>query len=554
MPVFQQPRASLLSYLVGVGCTLLSALPIASPAQSAEELSIKYGAAQRSISVADLNIFVTTGEIPRSLQWYAERLTEEEQATLRAVLKEPFALEPNIVTTFVKDSLGEALLRRLLVMFYGGPSEEALLNALRSSLVLAVTDEEEFTVMNTIRKYPLTKLRIDLTVALDAAEDLKEILFDTRSISEAIRQKGAAGISAQYLEELTDFSSPMEPGKLEWEQMVIEFSNPERDPGEVVTAEVYLPLGLDSPAPTIVISHGVASGPATFAYLSEHLASHGFAVATIRHPDTDELRFQQYINSFADEPDARLFVQRPHDITALLDDLEQKVAEDPRWQGQLRTEKVGLLGHSLGGYTVLAAGGAQLDPEHLRQSCQDAEEEILPFNLSQLFQCELQTLTGVDTNFRDDRVAAVLAVSPITSSLFGPVGMSRIEIPTMMVAASEDFVAPAVDEQIVPFTWLETDDRYLVLIENATHFSFFTGDLEALKDVPEQLIGPVPELAKLDMQWMATTFFEAHLNGSSKHQSFLTEISLPSETGDFEYALTRSFTQEDLDAAVKLTE
>ena len=554
MPVFQQPSASLLSSLGVWGCTLLSTLLIGSPAQSAEELSIKYGAAQRSISVADLNTFVTTGEIPRSLQWYAERLTEEEQATLRAVLKEPFALEPNIVTTFVKDSLGEALLRRLLVMFYGGPSEEALLNALRSSLVLAVTDEEGFTVMNAIRKYPLTKIRIDLTVALDAAEDLKEILFDTRSISEAIRQKGAAGITAQYLEELTDFSSPMEPGMLEWEREEIVFSNPERESGEVVKAEVYLPLGLDSPAPTIVVSHGVASGPATFAYLAEHLASHGFAVATIRHPDTDELRFQQYINGFADQPDARLFVQRPHDITALLDDLEQKVAEDPRWQGQLRTDEVGLIGHSLGGYTVLASGGAQLDFEHLRQSCQDAEEEILPFNLSQLFQCELQTLTGVDTNLRDDRVAAVFAVSPITSSLFGPVGMSRIEIPTMMVAASEDLVAPAVDEQIVPFTWLETEDRYLVLIENATHFSFFTGDLEALKDVPEQLIGPVPELAKLDMQWMATTFFEAHLNGSGKHQSFLTEISLPSETGDFEYALTRSLTQEDLDSAVTLTE
>ncbi|WP_051039758.1 alpha/beta hydrolase [Synechococcus sp. PCC 7336] len=534
-----------------LGCVLLSTSLISFPAQSAEEISIRYRVAQRSISVEDLDTFVTTGEIPRSLQWYANRLTEEEQAILRTVLQRPLAVEPNVITTFVRDPAGESLLRRLLVMFWGGLDDEALFKALRASLVLAATDDTGLTIMNFIQKYPLSQVRIDLNVALEAAEDLKKIIIDSDNIFAAIQQKAIAPSPDQLP---PNFTAPGDPGTLTWEKREIAFNNPKRGFQELVTADVYLPQGLDVPAPLIVISHGVASSRATFAYLAEHLASHGFAVAAIEHPDTDALRFQQYINGFAEQPNPKLFVQRPNDITALLDDLEQKIAELPTWQGRLRTDRVGIFGQSLGGYTVLAAGGAQLDFDYLMQSCQDAEKEILPFNLSLLLQCQLQELPQSDGNLRDDRVAAVLAVNPVSSSLFGPRGMSQLQVPIMMVASSHDFVTPAVDEQIVPFTWLETEERYLVFIENGTHFTFLTGSEDAIVELPKQLIGPDPELAQPTMQWMATTFFETYINGSSEHESFLAELLLPSSSGDFEYALTRSFTQADLDAAVRLSE
>ena len=530
-------------------------LMFSAPSRSAEEISVRYGAAQRAISVTDLDTFVTTGEISRSLRWYADRLTAEQQASLREVLRKPFEVETNIVTTFVNSPIGESLLRRLLVMFWGGPSDEALYKALRASLVLAATTEGAFTPMEIIRQYPLSKIRIDLDVGLSAVRDLKEIVIDDKQIFALIREQGATGISAASPDELSaSFRSPAEPGELEWDTREVTFTNPSRGSQGQLTADLYLPLGVEGPVPLVIISHGVASNRTTFTYLSEHLASHGFAVGAIDHPDTDAQRFEQYFNGFADPPEPQMFVERPNDVTALLDELEEKAATDPAWQGRLRTEGVGVFGQSLGGYTALATGGARLNYKHAVQSCKDSKAQILPFNLSLLLQCRLLELPEVDGNLRDDRVAAVLAVNPITSALFGPEGMNQLTIPTMIVAGSHDFLAPAVEEQIVPFTSVTAEDRYLMLVKNGTHFSFIPAGKDDVFELPSQLLGPDPELTKPAIQWMGTAFFEAHINGSEAHEQLLTNLLLLSRTGDFEYALTQSLSQEGLDAAVQLSE
>ena len=211
---------------------------------------------------------------------------------------------------------------------------------------------------------------------------------------------------------------------------------------------IFTYLGaFNAPAPTIVISHGFANSRTTFTYLAEHLASHGFAVAVLQHPGTDSLRLEQFARGEADLPDPTLFLQRPHDITALLDHLEQTISRDSEWQGRLQTDAVGVFGQSLGGYTALATGGATLDFNHLNRRCQAAELEVLPRNISMPFQCQALTLSDRELMVRDDRVAAVLAVSPIGSALFGPSGMEQLEVPVMLVAASHDIVAPAVEEQ-----------------------------------------------------------------------------------------------------------
>ena len=555
MQLFPRFKNSIFRVMAGAfgGSCLASLLLLSGPAQSADEISVRYGAAQRSISVSDLEIFVDTGEIPRSLQWYADRMTAEQQASLREVLRKEFEVEANVVTTFVNSPIGETLLRRLLVLFWGGLDDEALYKALRSSLVLAATDEGGLTPMNVIRRYPLRQLRIDLDIGLSAVQDVKNITIDDRRIFALIQEKGAAGIDARSPDELSDeFRSPAEPGALEWETRTITFTNPVRQNETTVTADVYLPTEGDSPAPLIVISHGVASNRSTFSYLAEHLASHGFAVASIDHLDTNAQRFQQFFEGFSDPPEPQMFEERPNDITALLDDLERKVADDPDWQGRLQTDGVGVFGQSLGGYTALAIGGAELSYEHTAESCQDAESQILPFNLSLLLQCRLLELPDVNGDLGDERVAAVLAVNPITSALLGPAGMGQLNVPTMMVAGSHDFFAPAVEEQIVPFTSLQVDDRYLMLVKNGTHFSFIpSGDADVFQ-LPAEIVGPDPELTKPAIQWMATAFFEAHVNGSEVHKGLLTELALPSRGGDFEYALTRTLTQEELDAAVEL--
>ncbi len=64
-----------------------------------------------------------------------------------------------------------------------------------------------------------------------------------------------------------------------------------------------------------------------------------------------------------------------------------------------------------------------------------------------------------------------IAINPVTSSIFGKDGMSDIQIPVIIVSSSDDKNAPALPEQIQPFTWLNNPEKSLVLLECVTHFS-----------------------------------------------------------------------------------
>ena len=74
-----------------------------------------------------------------------------------------------------------------------------------------------------------------------------------------------------------------------------------------------------------------------------------------------------------------------------------------------------------------------------------------------LLQCQAVNLRspGVDSlDFSDSRIRAVIAINPMTSLIFGPESMAQIEVPVLMMTASGDTVAPALPEQVIPFTWL----------------------------------------------------------------------------------------------------
>ena len=515
------------------------------PARAADEISIRIGGGQRSIEVSDLEFFVNTGEIPRSLRWYANRLTDQEITNIRQALAEPLPVEPRVVTRFTSSVIGEALLRRLLVAFWGGPTEDALFRALRSSLTLAAFDDGGMTPMSIIQNYPLSVIRIDLNVGLQAAEDLKEIFIDSEALFALVQNSAAQGLTNDTLPD--NFLAPTEPGDRDWVVTEVVVTNPERSASEQVFVDVYVPTESTDPAPLVLISHGVASDRETFAYLAEHLASYGFAVGVMQHPDTDKLRLEQYFQGFGEEPDPRLFLQRPLDITAVLDGL----ASNPQFGSRVNTDAVGLFGQSLGGYTVLASGGGQLNFEYLAQTCQDASEKILPFNLSLLLQCQMQRLEEGDYALQDERVVAVLAVNPVGSAVFGQEGFAGIDVPVLMVAGTHDFFAPAVAEQIVPFTWLTEPNRHLVLVENGTHFSFLSDEVEGAFDLPQELIGPDPQLALPGMRWLATTFFNTYLNEDERYsEPPLSEVLLSSRTGEFRYAATRSLTSEQVQAVV----
>ena len=283
--------------------------------------------------------------------------------------------------------------------------------------------------------------------------------------------------------------------------------------------DLYLP-SLSTPRPLIVISHGLGSDRSSFAYLAQHLASYGFAVAVPEHPGSDANHLQAlFQGTVARVTNPREFIDRPLDITYLLDELDRRSRSDPTFQGRLNLQAVGVIGQSYGGYTALALAGAKLDFQQLQTDCRRLDKSL---NLSLVLQCLALQLPNQPYKLADPRIKAAIAIDPIDRSIMGQSGLSQIQIPTMIVAGSADTVAPALPEQIQPFAWLTTPDKYLVLIDGGTHFSTIDESPNAVVPVPASVIGSDPALAHRYMRALSVAFFQIYVANQLTYRSFLS--------------------------------
>lgn len=247
--------------------------------------------------------------------------------------------------------------------------------------------------------------------------------------------------------------------------------------------EIWLPPEFQSTEqkwPLIVFSHGFGGCAKQTAFLMQFLADHGYIVIAPDHADarcnrglgnalvqsmgagtrdwpekpfrTPEAWTEE---TEADRRDDVLFA-----VSSMLDDRQYKNYVD--------TDKMGLIGHSLGGYTVLG-------------------------------------LSGAWPSWKDKRFKAVLALSPYLTPYLKTGGIKKLRVPVM-------FQTGTADEDILPrligkggayaqsrapkylveltganhFAWTELDDRYEQII-NKTALQFFDkyvkgGSIEILPD------------------------------------------------------------------------
>ena len=145
------------------------------------------------------------------------------------------------------------------------------------------------------------------------------------------------------------------------------------------------------------------------------------------------------------------------------------------------------------------------------------------WNVSLLLQCRALKLPSKEYNLRDQRVKAAIAINPITSSIFGEAGLSQIQVPVMIVSSSADKVAPALSEQILPFTWLTTPEKYLVLLQGGTHFSTI-GETTSEEPVaiPNQVIGPNPIIARRYMKALSVAFSQTYVARAPQYRPYLS--------------------------------
>lgn len=481
---------------------------------AAERITFNYPPfGQFYIQVEDIETFVTTGEISSELAYYLNRLPEEQVVKLPKLLSTALEINPLSIAKFSNSIIGESAIQNFGKAIRADRNHNGYL-ALRGAIIAAAFDPEGLTALNLLRKFPLKTIYLDLEI-VDRYVQRGESLFSDR---ELISQLFFEDKSPQFADEQTQLRSAQtsQLGSYRWQKQTFNYFNARRPhPGYF---DLYLSTRQN--APLIVISHGLASNRQTFAYLAEHLASHGFAVAIVEHDSISLNKLDEFLSGKSRFPEPSNLIDQPLDITQVLNQLEAAAKDNPRLKKSIDFTQIGVMGQSFGGYTSLALAGAELIAEASNEKCQTEAYQDVLLDLSSLAKCTFNEISTHNYQLKDDRIKAVMAINPM-GKIFGNTGMSKVDIPVAIVSGTNDLMMPPVAEQILPFSWLNQDlDKYLMLIQPGTHFSFLQEGLGVLP-VPDSAVGIPPSQAYPTIKALSTNFFQAYLDRQPQAQQYL---------------------------------
>ena len=256
--------------------------------------------------------------------------------------------------------------------------------------------------------------------------------------------------------------------------------------------------------PLILFSHGNNGIRFQSFFFAAHLASHGFVVVCPDHHGNT------FVDSLLGIVDPQSVANRPRDLSFLIDQFLAFNTETGNFfRGALDPARIGVSGHSFGGYTTFAIAGGE---------------------------------TPVGT-FTDTRVKAIFPQAPFTS-IFDDDFFAAITVPTLIVGGSIDETTPFPDEQQRPFDLLPAGATVVGLAEitDAGHFTF-----SDFCEVPRGLLtflgGFDEACTPAHLPWrhahdrvnfLGLNFFDAVLNGDADALARLAPANL-AEVEDLVY-------------------
>lgn len=224
-----------------------------------------------------------------------------------------------------------------------------------------------------------------------------------------------------------------------------------------------------APYPLVVFSHGFSINAPWYNALIENYASHGFIVLAPEHVEKFDTEWSEIANASID---------RPRDIKQTLDYAEQINAPAGDLAGLIDMENVAVVGHSYGGYTALAAAGAQYDLDAFNARCaQLPADDPLTFLCAPVVpkEAEMAARAGLDPmpeglwpSFGDPRVKAIVPMAG-DSYLFDKAGLSKITIPMLAIGGTADTATPYDWGSRPSYDNASSAKKALVTLEGAEH-------------------------------------------------------------------------------------
>lgn len=190
----------------------------------------------------------------------------------------------------------------------------------------------------------------------------------------------------------------------------------------------------------ILISHGTGGTELNHHNLATRLARDGYLVAALRHTG-DNWQDRSLISS------GRYFSERPLQLSRVLDAL----LASSEWGERIPTEHIGAVGHSAGGYSVLALAGAQAESLRSAQHCRTAQDDpgycLLAKGAAVTEALGIQTAPVASApapgphpvSVPDRRIRSVVALAPM-AVVFTPESLAAISVPVLVIVAERDVV------------------------------------------------------------------------------------------------------------------
>ncbi len=211
--------------------------------------------------------------------------------------------------------------------------------------------------------------------------------------------------------------------------------------------------------PVVLLSHGSGGNAANLSWIGSYLAERGMIVVSTNHPGTTSRDSSQL--------ETLKIWQRPADFSAILDFLQ----ETPPGNLQPDMDKVGAVGFSLGGYTVLGLGGATVKKQKYIDYC---------VQFPKLGDCKWYSSAGVDLSqidapkFEqsnlDKRIKTIVAIDPALAPAYTEESLAGFKLPSLIInlGAQSEITTGINGTQIAGALENATYSN----IKDATHFSF----------------------------------------------------------------------------------
>ncbi|MEH1840735.1 MAG: alpha/beta hydrolase [Nostoc sp.] len=435
---------------------------------AADTVVVRLGLFTKTISLAELQKAAKTRELSGSLQPFAKRLSEQQRHFFLGALNMKIPMNVVTVNRLVNTQIGTTILSDFATAL--ARKDKAGVQALRAGLILGSTAPQGLSILSFIAAYPSKRLEIDLPKAFIVAKSLNTTFWRTQQFMLALTRSGLLSDIAPQLDPKTPQIAfpfdPSQPGTAQVKILNLSLNDQKRD--RKIPVDVYWSTAATPDKPLIVLSHGFTSVRTDLYYLAEHLASHGFIVAALEHPGSNQANTNSALQGKTSLMKPQEFLDRPQDISFVLDELEKlnQTANHPL-QGKLATNNAMVIGHSFGGGTALEIAGAELQLEKLKQRC---KKNLTIFSEGEVMQCIAQKLPENTYQLRDTRIKQAIALNPTTSLIFGETGLTKVQVPTLVLASSADKTTPALTEQIAGFDKIPSP-KWLVGIVGATHLS-----------------------------------------------------------------------------------